>query len=44
MKIPRNDAIVKELNKSMKEAELLKDLKHEHIIGFEEAFISDGNE
>ena len=28
----------------MKEAELTKDLKHEYIIGFEEAFISDENE
>ena len=44
MNFSNSGEIVKFLNDSMKEASLLKELKHEHIIEFEDAFISNGNE
>ena len=43
MKLPNNSEMVKFLNNNMREAFLLKELKHEHIIGFEDAFISNQN-
>jgi hypothetical protein len=43
MNFSNSGEIVKFLNDSMKEASLLKELKHEHIIGFEDAFISKKN-
>ena len=44
MKLPNSGNVVKFLNDNMKEAFLLKELRHEHIIGFEDAFISNENE
>ena len=44
MKLANSGKIADILNENMKEALFLQNLKHKHIIGIEEAFVSNKNE
>ena len=40
MKLPKSGKIAESLNDNMREAFMIKDLKNENIIEFEDAFVS----
>ena len=44
MKLPKSGKIAESLNENMREAFMIKDLKHENIIEFEDAFVSNEND